>query len=285
MNPPTSDFVESHANDRFVARYVSTSEHHLPELPTFASSIDVFKDCKDNTKIFESLSKNVSCLFQGYTAPDNAQALERFLCHFGIKIADVLAIDLLDLPSIYKRLGVHVPPMRFIQGDACDLAQSVQSGSIDIVIQDFILNCLPTTFALSLFKETRRVLKPDGIALISFTDSSCLSASTSIREAVTRLNINWKPHASGIAEFAKNPSQLEEISSSLIGSTLSTEQEGHLIVVTPPEGRFEFFQPLSNTLDLIREAGLDVVNLQRSIGRDAADLLCMRNRCLLRSKI
>jgi SAM-dependent methyltransferase len=282
MSFPISAPAESHANDHFVARYVATSEHHLPKLQTFASSTEVFKGFEGITKVFGCLPKNVSCLFQGYTAPYNIKALENFLCHFGIKLKDTLAIDLLDIPSIYKRLGIHIPELRFIQGNACDLRNYAQTGSFDIVVQDFILNCLPTIFAKSLLKETRRVLKPDGLAMISFTDASCLNSSINIRDVMNRLNLAWHPHTTELKELAKTPEQFEDLASNLIGSTLAADQDGYLIFVTPPIGRFEFFQPLSNTLDLIREVGFDVLSLQRSIGRDASGLVCMRNRCLLK---
>lgn len=284
MNLPTLASVEVKSDDHFVARYIASSEHHLPKLPTFANSIDVFKQSEGIATVFESLPKDVSCLFQGYTAPCNVLTLEHFLNNFGIKLNSTLAIDLLDIPGIYMRLGVSMPEMKFVQGDAGDLTNCADTSSIDIVIQDFILNCSPTVFAHRLLKEARRVLKPDGIAMVSFTDSSCLRSSISIREAVNRLGVAWKPYASGLTELADTPAQLKQLVLNLIGSTLQGDLEDHLIFITPPEGRFEFFQPLSNTIDLIRDAGFDVVDLQRSVGRDAADLLCMRNRCLLRPK-
>jgi hypothetical protein len=269
------------ADDFFVARYVRFSRHFAPELPTLGSSLAVFAGMEETRDILVALGRDVSCLIQGYTAPQNAKALRLFLSKAGIGLKDIFAVDLLDLPGIYQRLGVRMPQLRFFRGDACDISAWAPPGGFDIVIQDFTLNCLPPILAPRLMREARRVLRPDGLAMVSFTDSSGLRPRFCAQEAFRRHGVAWSPRMTSLAEAARDPTHWQELAADLMGATLAEEGE-RVIFVSPPAGRFEFFQLVSNTLDAFGKAGFQLAGLRRAVGVDPAGLTCVRHRCLLR---
>lgn len=269
-------------NDLFVARYILTSAYFESDLPSFLKSLSVFAESSLVTNALGALGRDVSCLFQGYTAPQNAHALRCFLSALGISIQETVAVDLLDIPNIYKRLGVEIPELRFIQGDACDLTNWFKKSSFEIVIQDFTLNCIPPIFAPALVKEAHRLLKADGIAMISFTDSSGLQPIGQIHDVLMQHGLTWLPDMRGLNELPIDVHDLMTLAHKIIGATMATIDQEQLIFVTPPDGRFEFFQPVANTLQMIRNSGFDILSLQRSLGSDPCNLQCMRYRCLLR---
>lgn len=276
--------LTEHADELFVAKYVNSSAHFAPDLPTLESSLRAFSRMDEAREALAALGGRASCLIQGYTAPKNVEALRRRLSEAGVARADVVAVDLLDLPRIYDRLGVGMPDVDFLQGDACDLSALIADAVFDIVIQDFTLNCLPPVLAPKLSREARRVLKADGFAMVSFTDATGLRERPVLpaTNALLRHGVEWTSTLTGLMDAAESGSHFDELSAGLMGATLAAGARGELIFVTPPSGRFEFFAPADSTFEMLRHAGFHCVAFDRSIGIDPAGLQCARYRCLLR---
>jgi len=280
----TLDALSDHTDDLFVAKYVHSSAHFAPGIPALDSSLRVFDRMGEAREALAALRGRVSCLLQGYTAPQNVDALRRRLSKAGVALGDIVAVDLLDLPRIYDRLGVGMPDVDFLQGDACDLSARIADALFNIVIQDFTLNCLPPMMAPDLLREARRVLKADGFAMISFTDATglCERPLLTASDAMKRHGVEWTPTMRGLMDAAGSASHFEELAAGLMGATLTCGEQGQLAFVTRPFGRFEFFAPAETTFDMLRDEGFHCARFHRSIGIDPAGLQCVRYRCLLR---
>ena len=126
--------------DQFVARYAASLMRDRgpaakpPRVPTLADSLDFFYRLADVPATLANLGADCRCLLQGCTAPDNAAALRRFLGEPCGRTVQVSAVDLLDLPAIYARLGWPMPEMGFVRADARDLAGLFPPGRFNLVI-------------------------------------------------------------------------------------------------------------------------------------------------------
>jgi acyl-CoA synthetase (AMP-forming)/AMP-acid ligase II/thioesterase domain-containing protein/SAM-dependent methyltransferase/acyl carrier protein len=270
--------------DHFVGRYVSKADGDPQGTPNLGDSLRVFAALPDLTQVTVRLGPACRCLIQGYTAPGNADSLVHFLQDLGVHHVDVMAVDLLDLPAIYERFALKMPQMGFIQADAGDLRAVFPDHQFDVVVQDFLLNCAPPQQAERLLGEAMRVLKPDGLAFLSFTDSSCLAERPSLspREFEMRWGVSWNPACRGLSDLVPDERRRQDLLRLLAGSVIADPATGQHVLITPPYGRFEFFTPLEQTLRQLSTAGFDAQLIHRQTGRDDNGLDCARYRCLAR---
>jgi SAM-dependent methyltransferase len=276
--------------DQFVARYAPSlpwdrgPSARPPLVPTLADSLDFFGRLADMPATLDSLGTDCRCLLQGCTAPGNAAALRRFLGAPGGRAVRVSAVDLLDLPGIYARLGWPMPDMDFVRADARDLAALFPPGRFDLVIQDFLLNCAPPHEAPALLRAARHVLNPGGLLLLSVTDSAGLPDYPAIAPAdfASFCGVPWDPMSRDLEALLPDERQRADVLRTLVGRVVMgpTGEDGTLI--TAPNGRFEFFVPMARTMTQLRDAGFDVVRRGREHGRDDNGLDCTRWRCLAR---
>jgi SAM-dependent methyltransferase len=235
--------------------------------------------------MFDSLGGDRHCLLQGCTAPNNAAALQRFLSGSDGRHVDVTAVDLLDLPAIYARLGWPMSSMHFVQADARNLGTRFPPESFDMVVQDFLLNCAPPAEAPALLAAARHVLKPDGLLLLSVTDSTCLNGHSALSptDFEAHCGTPWDPSARDIAAMLPDKRRRAALLPLLAGQVVAdpTSHEGTLI--TAPHGRFEFFVPFARTMAQLAEAGFKVELRGQEQARDDNGLDCTRWRCLARA--
>ena len=280
--------AEAAAAIRFVARYVPGNPWFDESAPTLQSSLDVFARIDGVQDRLPALGPAPRCLIQGYTAPGNAAALRRFLGRVGIARCAITAVDKLDLPAIYRRLGIAMPDMTFQQADARCLGHVLGDGAFDLLVQDFLLNCAAPADAAALLSEAARLLRPGGLALLSFTDNTGLRDRPALtaEEIAARWRLVWDPACGTLSELPARPVPFQPAVAreGLIGRVVVGAAAGHCTCITAPDGRFEFFVPAEETFAALEAAGLELILAAQGTARDYNGLLCTRHRCLVRRR-
>ena len=228
------------------------------------------------------LPKEPLCLIQGYSTPGNAEALRQFIHDYIGSFPRIETVDLYDLPHLYDVLDIKMPPMRYHIADAAHLDYLYKNGAVDLVVQDFLLNCIPASKHEPLLNEVSRILRPNGLGIISFTSSEALGLSTALSTTQLRAdhNLTWDAQAYDLADMAK--ANKAEISLDyLMGKLIYHQPTSEFIYIAQAGGRFEFFRSKSEMLLLFEKCGLHLLSLDVSQGSDDHGLSCVRYRCIL----
>ena len=260
--------------EHFISRYRRAGRPGGAQAPDLQASLGELSRIHAGLGAQGRLPSPCRCLIEGYAAPNNARCLREYLAAIGVGDVDILAVDLYDLPSVYARMGCGVPPMRFQVADARDLRGIVADHSVDLVVQDFLINCMPSGDVPAVLREVTRVLAPGGLAFVSFTDDQCMADVLAI-----------DPEACGrpmdIRDRVLTPGG--GVGWDLFqGRRFRDPGTGAWVFVTRPHGRLEFFSSLPQTLDALASAGLEVLGRSVSQGDDDHGLRCVRHRCILR---
>ena len=138
----------------FLAPYLAAMRDGRITTPTLAASLNHLAAHTTASAPLGSLPRDCRCLLQGYSTPDNAPVLRDFLKSLGIAAPRLWAVDLYDLRAIYDELGIPQPEMDFCVADATALPADFPAGGFDLVVQDFLFNCLPPSHYPRLLAET-----------------------------------------------------------------------------------------------------------------------------------
>jgi hypothetical protein len=277
--------TEKHENAshlRLVGRYLPNNPHFCSNAPTLAASLAEFEAHPDVIGFIKRNQAQMGCLIQGYTAPCNAKALRKVLSQHGCEKAHVVAVDQIALPTLYEQLGAEMPEVEFVQADACDLGDLLGSRKFEMVIQDFILNCLPPVFAQALLHEARRHLRDDGLCLLSF------SADARRRDCHPKPEHDafapWArtrpPQTRSLNDMARSDIELGDMQAHLLGATLLDPATDQILQVTAPSGQFEFFQKKAEIVAMIERAGFAVSIVSAVPTVDYSGLECTRYRAV-----
>ena len=288
VSPPLPiPFLETVSNparefDEFLLRYDPARRPAGDRPPDLADSLAALARAPGLAAALAGLPIRARCLIEGYAGPANASALRDFLAARGHMVRSLTAVDLHDVPAAYARLGLPAPDLRFIRADACDLSPHLADASVDVLVQDFLLNCVPLARAPRLLAEAARVLEPGGVAILSFTDDTgarrCPRFTSD--ELASRWGLGWAPDAVHLRDLGADESRLPALLAALAGGVITRPPAPGCAFVTAPHGRFEFFTPLEHTVGLLDAAGLEVRLMTTETGRDDQGLVCVRHRCL-----
>jgi SAM-dependent methyltransferase len=250
--------------------------------PTLSHSLNRFRQIPGIKKLLAPLSSEPLCLIEGYSTPSNAGALAEFLHEINGSKARIETIDLYDLPHLYQVLDLEMPPMTYHIADAAHLESLYGDGAIDLVVQDFLLNCIPAARHEPLLKEVGRVLKPGGIGIISFTSSESLNLYSAISTAQLRKdrNVAWNTQAYDLDEMEKTSNAGASLAY-LTGKLIYNPDTSEFIYVAAAGGRFEFFRSKDEMFALFEKNGLHRLSFDVSQGTDDHGLSCTRYRCVL----
>lgn len=251
--------------------------------PNVQRSLEAFARLPELGRWLRRLPPAPSVLIEGYSDPGNADALRGFLRGRVDGEAQVQTIDLFDLPAVYALLGLPTPDIGFRVADASDLSAHFADRSVDVVVQDFLLNCAPATLHAPILREVARILSARGLALISFTDRSGVRArpTLDVAEFEERFGRPWQPEAYNLSDLFPSGSPAESPLVKLGGCVIYEPVSETATLVTQPSGRFEFFRDAEAMHRLFQSSALVCRGVDQSEGVDAQGLRCTRYRCLL----
>ena len=250
--------------------------------PNVRRSLDHFARLPELGPRLRRLPASPSVLIQGYSDPGNADALAQFLAGHAIAGPRLQAIDLYDLPAVYALLGFPAPAFAYRLADASNLQGVYADGSVDVLVQDFLLNCTPTALHEPILREAARILSAEGVALISFSDQAGVGPRPKLDAAgfQRRTGVPWCAGAYNLADMFPAGALPAATLSELAGHVVFDTATGTSTLITAA-GRFEFFRDAEVMRRLFQEAGLVEIATDRSEGMDSHGLNCRRYRCLL----
>ena len=193
-----------------------------------------------------------------------------FLRAAGIAAPEIHIIDLIDLSAFWPM----DPAVTFHRANAAELANVFPDDCFDLVIQDHLLNCAPFSVYDKILGELRRILRPDGIALLHYTDSSAFPPG---QGEAFRERIAASPDA---VHLRLAPEEAERLSRAGPEFRLMSF-DGRAIMVTLPLGNLEFFLPFQEFQWLVRQSGLDLRDAHSLQITDSEGLPCRRHHCLI----
>lgn len=277
----TNDNADEAARS-LIQRYVPGTVDYCSKAQTLASSLPIFCAQPDFIQTIEDLGASASCLFQGYSAPDNARTLRSALEGMGVKRVRIAAVDRLSLPKIYRRLGIDMPEIDFIQHEASSAAVLLGDQKFDLIVQDFVLNCMHPSLWPLLMDSARSVLSPNGIALISVSTDATVAGESmeTVEDAMLDWPGRWTVPAWALAELAQTDEEYRQMMKRLAGRTLLDKRYNCVIQVTKRSGQLEFFRSKQDIYSMIENAGLRILAIQESIAVDYSGLCCNRIRLI-----
>ncbi|MEQ9260145.1 MAG: hypothetical protein RIG84_13745 [Roseovarius sp.] len=270
------------ATRQSVARYVPESPLFHPEAPTLTSSLAVFSEAPEFNASLSRLGQGASCLLMGSASPANVGALRKMLAANSVPDPEILVFDRLPIPRIYAEMGVEMPDAQFLQLDASTAAETLRGRHFDLIVQDFLLNCLPPVLAPAVLHSVRELIAPQGIALISMSTDAHPSngAAEPVASALSCWPDRWSSTAWSVADLARSEDEYDAMCAHLVGRALIDEATGHIVQVTSPSCQFEFFTPRVEMEQLFLSAGLKVTPVDISESVDYSGLACTRHRLI-----
>lgn len=252
--------------------------------PNAQRSLDRFAQLPELATALRRLPASPRVLIEGCADPGNPEAVRRFLQPHITGEARVQVIDLYDLPKMYALLGLPAPEFAFRIADAAALRRSHPDASVDVVFQDFLLNCAPPTLHDLILREAVRILAPGGLALIGFSDRTSLAGRPALTPAQfrDRYGADWRDDAYDLGDILPGASTEPDAGPGVEGLIVEDQATLTSTVAVPPAGRFEFFREAGEILRLFRAAGFEELATDHQQALDPHGFLCSRHRCLLR---
>ena len=267
---------------QFVQQFVHNEKTDKEGTPTLAKSLNVERGHPDIAAAIARLGDAPTVLFQGYTAPSNAQAFRDFLASYGCHHPSIHALDLHDMPSIYRQLDILVPELNFHVADACDQLAGLSCGQVSILIQHGLGNCSPPSRWANFQQQGANLLSPQGFALMLFSELVSPETLPSLTpdEFENLTGKPWDPLWLDLAALDQDPDRKQ----ALMGKAIIDPILGTRTLITAPSGRLEFFAPFSLFESSLHQAGLVIRSRIASTGRDSNGIRCRRTQCLVSHK-
>jgi len=264
---------------QFVQQFVRNELTGNDGTPTLDRTLNIDRGHPSLADAIKRCGPKPTVLFQGYTAPSNARAFRDFLVSYCCDDSIIHALDLHDMPALYRQLEIPVPELTFHVADACDCLKDLSTGQVSILIQHGLANCCPPPRWLAIQEEGSRLLSSDGFALMLFSEldspTSIIALTPAEFESLT--GATWDPHGVDLAALDLPHHQMKQ----LLGKTVYDSSTETRTLITAPSGRFEFFTPFSRYESSLAAAGLVVRSRLFQTGLDSNGILCRRSHCLV----
>jgi hypothetical protein len=267
----------------FLKEYIRPERDEKQSTPDLGFSLGHFSKIEGIDQIIAPNLDNPLCLIEGCTCPTNGKALKNWLESHGAKKPQVDAIDLIDVGKIFEKFGIEMPDTSFFVADATNLRKNYKNSQLNFVVQDFLLNCAPHSTYNGIMNEVSRILKPEGLGLICFTDNKCIEHHEKITwDDVRSMSLRPNKDAFCIRDLLDGRVSYEKAVSLIAGKTI-VDNDQHTFI-TKTGGNFEFFRPHNSFEKLFDDCGLKIVGEEESSGIDRNGITCVRYRTVLRKK-
>lgn len=225
---------------------------------------------------------NPCCLIQGITCPRNGTALREFLKSHGIITRTILAIDIANIAEVLAAMDLHLPDVQFSVADAANLS-SFSNGSIQVLVQDHLLNCAPHKTHEGIIREAARLLDTRGFMILNFSvnPSAPEKLIWTRQEFETRIGVCFNYQAYCLSDLGLNKSNQGRLAMEQNGAIVRLD-ENHTIIVTPPSGNFEFYFPKSELEETLSRYNLRFALVTSENGIDRNGFACVRYRTIVR---
>lgn len=249
--------------------------------PTLRQALDAISGSADLGDAFAELSATPDCLIAGISHPRNGVALAEFLAGLQRASTSMHAIDLCDVRAVFEGMGVTMPRVRFRVADAADLSP-FPSDSVDLVVQDGLLNCTPHEKHRAILSEAARVLRGRGRLLFNFTDSTFIRPEDvlPLEAFEARVGARVPVEAFGLADMVRQENVPEALSE-IVNLPVYTGYGETYFVATRPWGHFEFFFSYEHVESLLRSAGFKPLLGVWADEQDPNGFRCRRHRMVL----
>jgi SAM-dependent methyltransferase len=270
----------------FLSGYADPRRDPASAAPDLDASLRELHGLPRIDRWLRTLGSNPLCLIEGIAAPSNGAVLRRFLAAYGVSAPRIVAIDLINLAAFMRARHLAMTSMEFLVADASRLRGLFVDGSVDLVVQDFLLNCAPHGRHEPILREAARILRAGGLAIINFTDHRGVGRRPRLgREALaSRYGIHLQDEAYCLRDLAGGDGRLARLRQELAGTLLPGPAPRTCTLVTPPHGNFEFYSPRSRIERLVRASGFKISGQRRSCGLDGYGNTCWRYRTLAQKR-
>lgn len=257
-------------------------EHYEEEegrrTPTAAASLDVFARMPELQQCLEEVvdSQRPGVPFRamvfGCSYSGNVRALHEFFGEYGIQRVEIYVCDLTNASYLMAlKRGRHINSTFWI-ADAANLP--FPSGSIDIGVDDFLVNCAAFNKHRGIASEQARLIRPGGLLLKCYTTW----------ESVEGTNLRRMERSSVEGEFGISLEDVisvdEELAESLgVPCVIVDRDEGVYILVTET-GDLEFFRG-REFWDKLHAPYFSLRARDYELGIDRNNILCHRHRQIL----
>jgi hypothetical protein len=233
--------------------------------------------------IFQSVGSKPLCLIQGISCPWNGTSLREFMSRACASEPAIHAIDILDVAAVAHFTGYDLPHLSFSVADASRLTHW-EDGSVNVLVQDHLLNCAPHGIREAIVSEAARVLHPDGVWILNFSTEPVLANPEvlSVTEAGRLLGRPLSDAVYCLREAAASEKRLAMHASQMLGKLIVNDSTGDLTLITPPHGNFEFYFRRSELDRLLTRYGCRVVYESCEYGLDQHGNQYRRCRTLVR---
>ena len=247
--------------------------------PDLGMSLDAFAG-PEAKRIIQTVGTRPCCLIQGITCPHNGTSLHRYLTGVGVNEPMIHAIDIMDVGAVARATGFELANVAFCVGDATRLLAWADN-SVQVLVQDHLVNCAPHNSHEAILREAARVLDPRGVFIMNFSVflPEAGRDAMSWSEAERLLQAPLGGEAYSLKDIVGSSWRLEELKL-LLGRVIA-EDGIRQILVTDPHGNFEFYSSFTALENLLSRLGLQFVFVSTSQAVDPQGVGCLRYRTLV----
>lgn len=264
-----------------VQQYAYPSVHN-GRTPDLGTSLAGLRQAGVSDALDLSLGENPCCLIQGISCPRNGTVLREFLESQGIVAPKILAIGIANIAAVLAAMKMSLPDVQFSVADASRLS-SFPNGSVQLLVQDHLLNCAPHAMHEGIIREAARVLDTCGFLILNFSvDPS--GPEKHVSELTDFKSLSWSPfdeRAYCLSDLGLSKSSGDRLALIKTGAIVRLDKD-RSIVVTPPSGNFEFYFPKSKLENLLLCHGLEFIFATSETGIDRNGFSCVRYRTIVR---
>jgi len=191
------------------------------------------------------------------------------------------AIDIMDIGAIGQATGFEVANVAFSVGDASSLV-AWQDNSVQVLVQDHLLNCSPHGTHEAILRESRRVLDAKGVLIMNFSVDPPEATRGPMRrdEAERLMQAPLDGGAYSLTDIVGCNGRLKELTPFLLGKVIA-DDGARQVLVTPPHGNFEFCSSFAALESLLARVGLRFVFVDSVRAADPEGVGCLRYRTLV----